>query len=62
MYGLTVNEYRTKARLQLAKNLLASTNLSITEIAGRSGYANASKFSEVFKKNEGTLPKEWRKK
>ena len=61
MYGLTVNEYRTKARLQLAKNLLASTELSITEIAGRCGYANASKFSEVFKKNEGILPKDWRK-
>ena len=61
MYGLTVNEYRTKARLQLAKNLLVSTDLSITEIAGRSGYANASKFSQVFKKNEGMLPKDWRK-
>ena len=61
MYGLTVNEYRTKARLQLAKNLLVSTDISITEIAGRCGYANASKFSEVFKKNEGVLPKDWRK-
>lgn len=60
MYGLTINEYRTKSRLQLAKNLLASTNLSITEIAGRCGYANASKFSEVFKRNEGLLPKNWR--
>ena len=61
MYGLTVNEYRTKARLQLGKNLLVSTDLSITEIAGRCGYTNASKFSEVFKKNEGVLPKDWRK-
>ena len=61
MYGLTVNDYRTKARLQLAKNLLVSTDLSITEIAGRSGYANSSKFSQVFKKNEGMLPKDWRK-
>lgn len=62
MYGLTINEYRTKARLQLAKNLLVSTELSITEIAGRCGYANASKFSEVFKRNEGILPKNWRNK
>ncbi|MBR4179683.1 MAG: helix-turn-helix transcriptional regulator [Treponema sp.] len=62
MYGLTINEYRTKARLQLAKNLLVSTQLSITEIAGRCGYANASKFSEVFKKSEGILPKNWRRK
>ena len=61
MYGVTVNEYRTKSRMQLAKNLMASTELSITEIAGRCGYANASKFSEVFKKNEGMLPKTWRK-
>ena len=60
MYGLTINQYRTKSRIQLAKNLLASTDLSITEIAGRCGYANASKFSEVFKRNEGILPKNWR--
>jgi len=60
MYGLTINEYRTKSRIQLAKNLLASTDLSITEIAGRCGYTNASKFSEVFKRNEGILPKNWR--
>ena len=61
MYGLTISEYRIKSRLQLAKNLLASTSLTITEIAGYCGYANASKFSEVFKKNEGVLPKNWRK-
>ena len=30
MYGLTINEYRTKARLQLAKNLLASTDGTLT--------------------------------
>jgi len=61
IYGLTINEYRTKAHLQLAKNLLVSSNLSITEIAGLCGYVNASKFSEIFKKNEGQLPKDWRK-
>ena len=49
------------AWLQLVNNLIASTELSITEIAGRCGYTNASKFSEVFKKNEGVLPKDWRK-
>ena len=60
MYGLTINEYRTKARIQLAKNLLATMELSITEIAGKCGYTNASKFSEVFKKHENILPKNWR--
>ncbi len=62
MYGLTVNEYRTKARVQLAKNLLSSTPFTISEVAGYCGYTNASKFSEVFKKNEGVTPKEWRRK
>jgi AraC-like DNA-binding protein len=62
MYGLTVNEYRTKARVQLAKNLLSSTPFTISEVASYCGYANASKFSEVFKKNEGVTPKEWRRK
>ena len=38
-----------------------SEEISIEELAGRCGYANASKFSEVFKKNEGLLPKDWRK-
>ena len=51
----------SKYTVKLAKNLLASTELSITEIAGQCGYANASKFLEVFKKNEGILPKDWRK-
>ena len=53
--------YQKPYKAELAKNLLPSTELSITEIAGRCGYANASKFSEVFKKNEGVLPKDWRK-
>lgn len=61
MYGLTVNEYKTKARIQKAKNLLATTDFSITKISSLCGYVNASKFSEVFKKQEGILPKDFRK-
>lgn len=60
MYGTTINEYRTQTRIQEAKNLLVTTKLSITEIAGRCGYTNASKFSDVFKRITGTLPRVWR--
>ncbi len=60
MYGLTINAYRTQVRIQHAKNLLVSTNRSITEIAGLCGYSNASKFSGAFKRSTGMLPKDWR--
>ncbi|MCR4743512.1 MAG: AraC family transcriptional regulator [Treponema sp.] len=60
MYGVTINTFRTQARIQEAKNLLLSTDLSITAIAGMCGYSNASKFSSVFKSHCGLLPKDWR--
>lgn len=62
MYGVTVFEYRTQVRMQESKNLLLSNSLSITEIAGICGYANASKFSAAFKKCFGMTPKEWKNK
>ncbi len=60
MYGVTINTFRTQARIQEAKNLLISTDLPIIEIAGCCGYSNASKFSSVFKNVCGLLPKDWR--
>ncbi|MCR5651024.1 MAG: AraC family transcriptional regulator [Lachnospiraceae bacterium] len=60
MYGVTVFEYRTQARMQESKNLLVDNNLTVTEIAGLCGYTNASKFSAVFKKNFGITPTDWR--
>ncbi len=59
-YGLTIKAYRTQIRIQHAKQLLLTGEHSITEIAGLCGYANASKFSSVFKRNTGMLPKDWR--
>ncbi|MCR5082860.1 MAG: AraC family transcriptional regulator [Parasporobacterium sp.] len=62
MYGVTINEYRTRERIQEAKNLLLNKELSVIDVAGMCGYANASKFSAVFKKNTGMSPMEWRNK
>jgi AraC-like DNA-binding protein len=47
--------------MQAAKILLRDTTASITEIAMKMGYDNPSKFSEVFKKEFGELPSEFRK-
>ena len=43
-----------------AKRLLLTTNLSVSEVAGRSGYENISYFSTVFRKYTGMSPIDWR--
>ncbi len=60
MYGVTIFEYRTQARMQEAKNLLVANHLTVTEIAGICGYSNASKFSAAFKKYFGLTPTDWK--
>lgn len=61
MYGITIFEYRTRARMQEARNLLLEDKQSVTDIAGICGYSNASKFTAAYKKCFGFTPSEWRK-
>ncbi len=60
MYGVSIFEYRTQARMQEAKNMLLDERVSVTEVAGHCGYANASKFSAAFKRHFGFTPTEWK--
>lgn len=62
VYGCSVYAYMKSYRMQAATALLRDTSDSITEIAGKMGYDNPSKFSDVFKKEFGELPSEFRKK
>ena len=62
VYGCSIYSYMKSYRMQAATILLRDTFDSITEIAGKMGYDNPSKFSEVFKKEYGELPSEFRKK
>ncbi|WP_077612810.1 helix-turn-helix domain-containing protein [Clostridium sp. Marseille-P2415] len=62
VYGSSVYAYMKSYRMQAATILLRDTSDSITEIAAKMGYDNPSKFSEVFKKEVGELPSEFRKK
>lgn len=62
VYGCSVYAYMKSYRMQAATILLRDTSDSITEIAAKMGYDNPSKFSEVFKKEFGELPSEFRKK
>lgn len=59
--GLPPKEYAREIRLARAEDLLAGTDLSVKEIAGRLGYYSASHFSLEFKNARGKPPSEWTK-
>ena len=60
--GYAPLQYLQELRLQRSKQLLASTNLSLAEIADRVGYDNADYFSAAFKKKNHITPANFRKK
>lgn len=60
VYGSPIYSYMKSYRMQAATVLLKDSSDSITEIAAKMGYDNPSKFSEVFKKEFGKLPSEFR--
>lgn len=57
---LSVMEYVTKKRMELAKEMLERTNLQTQEIANYIGYNDVSYFSRVFKKQIGLTPTGYR--
>ena len=59
--GCTITEYIQQARMEQAQFLLSHTELSIGQIAQTVGYSNASRFAELFKRNVGVLPGEYRR-
>ena len=47
--------------MKKAAELLATTKLSVAEVAEQVGYMNQSKFASVFKKQFGLSPLEYRR-
>ena len=48
-------------KMKTAQSMLTNTNLTVKEIAFRTGYTNALYFSAEFKKRNGVSPREFRK-
>ncbi len=57
--GLAPFAWLTRLRMDRAQQLLAA-GYSVTHVAGRVGYANASKFAAAFHRMVGVAPSEWR--
>lgn len=58
--GCTFKDYVTNRKIEYAKQMLASTNFSISVIASKVGYDNFSYFSKIFRQKEHKTPQEYR--
>ena len=58
--GTPFTEYLNTTRMKYATTLLSSTNLSIKEIAAKSGYNSTAYFLYKFKKTFSTTPQKYR--
>ena len=59
--GVNFLAYLTSIRMERAKKLLLATSLSIGEISEKCGYADYRVFTKAFKKEEGSIPSQYRR-
>jgi AraC family transcriptional regulator len=59
--GATPHAYLAGLRAARARDLLAETDLSVTEVGARVGYMSSSHFSKAFRQSTGISPRAYRK-
>lgn len=62
LHNRTVADYVRNVRIELAENLLRTTDLNITEIVYSVGLTSKSYFSKIFKEKYGFNPKHYKKR
>jgi two-component system response regulator YesN len=60
--GMGISDYIIGERMRVARDLLAKTEASVSDIALQVGYANFSHFSQMFKKTYGVPPFGYRRR
>ena len=60
--GMTFRSYLVKIRTEKACQLLKSSNMTVSNIAGSVGYTDPAFFYKVFRKEMGMTPDDYRKK
>ena len=56
------NEYVNKLRIQMAQDLLCTTNRPITDIMLDTGFESQSTFNRAFREIHGISPREYRRR
>ncbi len=59
--GISILEYITDRRIEMASVLLRESDYTIYQVAGMVGYANYSYFTRVYKKMTGKTPQDYKK-
>ncbi len=57
--GISIQQYVIQTKIKMAERLLKQTNLTISEIAEKTGFVDASHFNKIFKKYKGVNPSEF---
>lgn len=60
-FGMSITEYIKEKRFEKACELLSDTDLSVEDIATKSGYRDSGAIFKHFKKKLGITPTEYRK-
>lgn len=60
--GMTLWEYVTRLRLAHAQRLLLTTDRTVLDVAMEAGFGSASAFYQAFRKYEGRVPGEFRRR
>ena len=60
VFGLSVQEFLVKTRIQAASETLLNSDLTIAEIATDYGFCDQSAFTQLFRKHMGLTPRRFR--
>jgi AraC family transcriptional regulator of arabinose operon len=60
--GLTLRQFRNNCRFRAAMNMLATTDMSIKQIAYTLGYHHTSSFVRAFEFRAGVSPSDYRRR
>jgi len=60
VFGKTLHEYTTRRRLALARDLLASTDLTIGDVSFAAGFGTPTSFSAASRRHEAPNPTAFR--
>lgn len=58
--GVSLGDFIVSEKMRVAASLLSGTNIPVSLVASKVGYSNFSYFSQVFKRQTGSAPGEYR--
>ena len=62
VFGLTPHQFRIASRIELAKELLAGGEYSVTDVCMEVGFSSLGSFSALFAQRVGQSPSEYRRR